>query len=191
MPPIGSVGLCGTKERRKFLPMTPVSPTDPLLPDREAIRDILGRTALFNTLSPSVRWLLSEFVQPTFLDKDEILFNTGDPADSLYVVVQGRVIPTDFTFVFGTDPDDVIGEVWLFADATEPQLRHSGAKAEVDNTLVLRIPFTALERFRGNAAFLLALVQRHQRYTHWSLRERAMKGITRVVAEVDMPGGGK
>ena len=100
--------------------------------------DVLRRTPLFATLdqdsSASLRASMSEIE----LARGEVLFHEGDPGDSLYVVLRGKVKlgrtsgdgRENLVAVLG--PGEMFGELSLF----DPGPRSAGATALVDSTLL-------------------------------------------------------
>jgi CRP-like cAMP-binding protein len=102
------------------------------------VDDVLRRTPLFATLdqdsSASLRASMSEIE----LARGEVLFHEGDPGDSLYVVLRGKVKlgrtsgdgRENLVAVLG--PGEMFGELSLF----DPGPRSAGATALVDSTLL-------------------------------------------------------
>ncbi len=57
----------------------------------ERILGHLNRTAIFKGLTRQEFWELAEAVEPRFYPKGSFVYQQGDPADALYVVVKGSV----------------------------------------------------------------------------------------------------
>ena len=62
-------------------------------PRRRAARELLMRTTLFGSLDVATLHRLVSQVAVVRLSAGDVLFREGDPADTLYVVVDGAVVP--------------------------------------------------------------------------------------------------
>ena len=100
--------------------------------------DVLRRTPLFATLDPDSSASLRASMSEIELARGEVLFHEGDPGDSLYVVLRGKVKlgrtsgdgRENLVAVLG--PGEMFGELSLF----DPGPRSAGATALVDSTLL-------------------------------------------------------
>jgi len=70
----------------------PAAEIDPRAPAR-LVRDELARTPLFGSLDVTTLHRLLARVRIVSLVAGEVLFQEGDPADALFVVVEGAVVP--------------------------------------------------------------------------------------------------
>ena len=100
--------------------------------------DVLRRTPLFATLDQDSAASLRASMNEIELAKGELLFHEGDPGDSLYVVLRGKIKlgrtsgdgRENLVAVLG--PGEMFGELSLF----DPGPRSAGATALVDSTLL-------------------------------------------------------
>ena len=100
--------------------------------------DVLRRTPLFATLDQDAAASLRSSMSEIELARGELLFHEGDPGDSLYVVLRGKIKlgrtsgdgRENLVAVLG--PGEMFGELSLF----DPGPRSAGATALVDSTLL-------------------------------------------------------
>lgn len=126
----------------------------------------LRSTALFRGLSNDDRARLAELALVKSYDKGEMIFSEGDPSDSLYTILAGRVkvvkmIPSGkevILEIFG--PGDPVGAVVAYEGRPYPA---SGVALENTSLLLLRrAPFFALLEKHPSLVrgFLLGLTHR-------------------------------
>jgi len=102
------------------------------------VDDVLRRTPLFATLDQDAAASLRASMSEIELARGELLFHEGDPGDSLYVVLRGKIKlgrtsgdgRENLVAVLG--PGEMFGELSLF----DPGPRSAGATALVDSTLL-------------------------------------------------------
>ncbi|ACU77716.1 transcriptional regulator, Crp/Fnr family [Catenulispora acidiphila DSM 44928] len=100
--------------------------------------DVLRRTPLFATLDVDAAASLRASMNEIELARGDLLFHEGDPGDSLYVVLRGKIKlgrtsgdgRENLVAVLG--PGEMFGELSLF----DPGPRSAGATALVDSTLL-------------------------------------------------------
>ena len=100
--------------------------------------DVLRRTPLFATLDLDAAASLRASMNEIELARGELLFHEGDPGDSLYVVLRGKIKlgrtsgdgRENLVAVLG--PGEMFGELSLF----DPGPRSAAATALVDSTLL-------------------------------------------------------
>lgn len=130
----------------------------------------LSTCPLFASMPATDRALLAEMMETEQLRAGEVLFQSGDPSDQIYVVDEGRLV------VFLHDqqqpvralaPGDIIGEYGMFLNRG----RSATIKAETDAVLVsldytrfrsflLRFPDAALVLLRAAVERLIAAENR-------------------------------
>jgi CRP/FNR family cyclic AMP-dependent transcriptional regulator len=108
-----------------------------------AHEDILARTDFFADAPPEALAAVSAAGQERHLIRGDVLFNEGDPPDSLYLVIRGRMAiaianPIDRreSVVALMEPDDLFGEMSMLDNGP----RSAMARA-LEPTTVLAIPF--------------------------------------------------
>jgi CRP-like cAMP-binding protein len=102
------------------------------------VDDVLRRTPLFATLDQDAAASLRASMNEIELARGDVLFHEGDPGDSLYVVLRGKIKlgrtsgdgRENLVAVLG--PGEMFGELSLF----DPGPRSAGATALVDSTLL-------------------------------------------------------
>jgi CRP/FNR family transcriptional regulator len=92
----------------------------------ENLDDILRKTTIFRRLSPDDRERLASVAHVKRYDKGAMIFGEGDPSDSMYTVVTGRVKVSKMT-ARGTDiilelfgPGDPVGAVAVYESRAYP-----------------------------------------------------------------------
>jgi CRP/FNR family transcriptional regulator, cyclic AMP receptor protein len=106
--------------------------------EENLVDDVLRRTPLFATLDQDSSASLRSSMSEIELARGEVLFHEGDPGDSLYVVLRGKIKlgrtsgdgRENLVAVLG--PGEMFGELSLF----DPGPRSAGATALVDSTLL-------------------------------------------------------
>ncbi len=58
---------------------------------KRPVIDLLRETAIFSRLSSRELSMIEEFLHPRTYQKDEVVFNEGDPGVGMYIVVGGRI----------------------------------------------------------------------------------------------------
>jgi CRP/FNR family transcriptional regulator, cyclic AMP receptor protein len=108
-----------------------------------AHEDILARTDFFADPPPEALAAVSAAGEERQLIRGDVLFNEGDPPDSLYLVIRGRIAiaianPIDRreSVVALMEPDDLFGEMSMLDNGP----RSAMARA-LEPTTVLAIPF--------------------------------------------------
>ncbi|MGH8582772.1 MAG: cyclic nucleotide-binding and patatin-like phospholipase domain-containing protein [Gammaproteobacteria bacterium] len=108
----------------------------------------LAQTELFSGLSPAELRRLTEHMQSVVLTRGQTLVRQGDPGDSLYVVLEGRLLVTQRTDR-GTEvqlerigPGNSVGEIAFLTG----EQRSASVYAETDAT-VLGLSRESFERF--------------------------------------------
>jgi len=88
--------------------------------------DILRRTTIFRRLTPDDRQRLAGVAHVRNYDKGDTIFNEGDPSESMFTVVSGRVKVSKMT-ARGTDvileifgPGDPVGAVAVYESRAYP-----------------------------------------------------------------------
>lgn len=111
----------------------------------------LKKIDFFSALDPPHLQNLLRFAEERFWQKGEILFRLGDPGDSLYIVLSGRVK----CFLDGAEgrhvtlallgPGEIVGELALF----DPEEKRSASVSAVEDTVCLVL---SRENFMGALA---------------------------------------
>jgi predicted acylesterase/phospholipase RssA/CRP-like cAMP-binding protein len=120
----------------------------------------LGENPFFGSLDPRSLQRLAAAMAPVNLLGGEVLFQEGEPADSVYLLVSGRLIVTSAEGTLAeVAPGELVGELALLAgrprSATVRALRDSlllGLPAERFRAVVGRTPDAALRLASGLAA---------------------------------------
>ncbi len=114
----------------------------------------LGQTLLAQGLEPGELALLRAELRTEHVDAGALLFRQGDPADGLYLTVQGDVgirLPGNQRRLVSFAPGTMVGEMAALSHAT----RSADAVAETPLT-VLWLPNEALDRLRREQPVLAA-----------------------------------
>ena len=127
-----------------------------------AHEELLARTDFFADAPPSVIRDLAALGSELHLIRGDVLFREGDVADSLYLVVSGRVAiaianPIDHreTVVALMDSGDLFGEMAMLDEGP----RSAMARA-LEPSTVLAIPFDpVISAFRGDPTLLWAVTR--------------------------------
>jgi CRP/FNR family transcriptional regulator len=118
----------------------------------ENLDDIFRKTTIFRRLAPEDRGRLASVAHVKSYDKGATIFGEGDPSDSMYTVVTGRVKVSKMT-ARGTDiilelfgPGDPVGAVAVYESRAYP-----ASATALEPTTCLLIPrkefFTLLETY--------------------------------------------
>lgn len=154
-------------------------------PHSERVREALAATPMFQALPAPIRERVATMATIQALEKGELLWNTGDPAEHLTVVVSGRVkvvrhaeAADVILEMFG--PGDAVGAVAVYNEIPYP-----ATAIAMEPTTLLKLPrrdwFDLLERDPKFArAVLLAMTRLNMALTR---RLTAMHG-TRVPARI-------
>jgi len=149
--------------------------------------DLLIRSPVFCDLSPPEAEQFAARGRRLRLDRQEVVFVKGAPADALYLVVRGRV-GIESSSVDGhvlahrsIEPGEVFGEIGML-DGGE---RTASASAEVDGTELLVIRRVLFDEFLGLhphvARALLVVLARRLRSTSNLLEDTLFRGgLSRV-----------
>lgn len=83
--------------------------------------ELLRRYPIFRKIDLSMLKLLCFSSERLSYEKDQVIFNTGDPGDSAYVLIEGHAevtVPTPLgpLKVATLGPRDILGEIAVFAD---------------------------------------------------------------------------
>src|SRR5262245_6647415 len=116
----------------------------------ERVREALASTPIFQALPAPLRARVADMATLQELEKGELLWNTGDPAESLTVIVGGRVkvvrhaeAADVILEMFG--PGDAVGAVAVYNEIPYP-----ATAIAMEPTLLLKLPrrewFDLLER---------------------------------------------
>ncbi|MEQ1568542.1 MAG: cyclic nucleotide-binding domain-containing protein [Myxococcota bacterium] len=85
----------------------------------DAVAAALAQTAVFAELTEPERLLTAPYLDPVSLDRGQVLFEAGAPADAFYVVLEGRVRVTRHgTALTEIGPGGSFGELCLAGPAT-------------------------------------------------------------------------
>jgi CRP/FNR family cyclic AMP-dependent transcriptional regulator len=122
-----------------------------------AHEDLLASSDFFAAAAPDVLRTITASGNERTLIRGDVLFHEGDPADSLYVVIRGRLAmaienPIDHreTVVSLMEPGDLFGEMAMLDDGP----RSTMARA-LEPSTVLAIPYEAvLSLFRAQPELL-------------------------------------
>ena len=117
-----------------------------------SVDESIRKTALFRRLSPEDRQRLAAVAHVREYDKGAIIFGEGDPSDSMFTIVAGRVKVSKMT-VRGTDvilelfgPGDPVGAVAVYESRAYP-----ASATALEPTTCLLIPrqafFSLLETY--------------------------------------------
>lgn len=150
--------------------------------------EFLSKIHLFAQLDADERAVLAQAMSHRTAVMGELLFQAGDPGDSMFIVEHGSIelYVTDTTgqkiVLHTAQPGDFFGELSLLDGGS----RTAGAKAiEETKLLVLdREDLLQLFRKRPDAALdMLAVMGRMTRKANALLRERVVKNVNEEVAE--------
>jgi len=115
--------------------------------DGVQVENALDKVALFARLTDEAREALSQYFRKVRLDRDELIFSEGDPADAFYVVLSGQVqivkggSREESRLMAILSPGDFFGEMGLVED--QPRL---AAAAMLTRGVLLRMGKVDFER---------------------------------------------
>jgi len=151
----------------------------------DRVREALAATPMFDALPPPLRERVAAMATLRDLEKGELLWNTGDPAENLTVVVSGRVkvvrhAETADVILEMFGPGDAVGAVAVYNEIPYP-----ATAIAMEPTTLLSLPrrdwFDLLERDpKFSRAVLLAMTRLNMALTR---KLTAMHG-TRVPARI-------
>jgi CRP-like cAMP-binding protein len=154
-------------------------------PHAERVDAALAAIPIFRELAPPLRERVARLATLADLDKGAVLWNAGDPADALTVVVSGRI-----KIVRHAEAGDVILEIFgpgeaVGAVAVYNQIPYPATAIALEPATLLRLPrrdwFDLLERDPGfTRAMLLTMTRLNMALTR---RLAAMHG-TRVPSRI-------
>ncbi len=150
--------------------------------------ETLARSGIFQGVDPEAAEALAKEMETIDARKGEILFNEGEPGDSLYIVLSGKLKigrragdgRQNLIAVMG--PSDMLGELSLF----DPGPRTATATAVVDSRLA-RLRKQALRPWLSNrpeiAEQLLRVLARRLRRTNDALADLIFTDVPGRVAK--------
>ena len=150
--------------------------------------EVLARSGIFQGVDPDAAESLAKELEYVEARKGEIIFNEGDPGDSLYIVLSGKIklgrraADGRQNLIALTGPSDMIGELSLF----DPGPRTATATAVTDARLA-RLRKTALRPWLTNrpeiAEQLLRVLARRLRRTNDALADLIFTDVPGRVAK--------
>jgi CRP-like cAMP-binding protein len=150
--------------------------------------ETLARSGIFQGVDPEAAEALAKEMETVEARKGEILFNEGEPGDSLYIVLSGklkigrRAGDGRQNLIAIVGPSDMLGELSLF----DPGPRTATATAVVDSRLA-RLRKTALRPWLNNrpeiAEQLLRVLARRLRRTNDALADLIFTDVPGRVAK--------
>lgn len=150
--------------------------------------DLLAEVPLFALLDEQERALLAERVDRVEFDAGKVIFNVGDPGDSMYIVMTGDVQLSVKTktgeemFLEAPGPGDFFGEISLLDEG--PRTASARAKTAITAIEVDRGDLDELFRLKPAAAMdLLAATGRRLRHNSALLRNAATRNENEVVED--------
>src|SRR5262245_57093474 len=150
--------------------------------------ETLARSGIFQGVEPDAAEALAKELETVDVRKGEVLFSEGEPGDSLYIVISGKLKigrragdgRQNLIAVMG--PSDMLGELSLF----DPGPRTATATAVVDSRLA-RLRKQALRPWLMNrpeiAEQLLRVLARRLRRTNDSLADLIFTDVPGRVAK--------
>ena len=147
--------------------------------------EVLARSGIFQGVDPEAAESLAKEMDTIEARKGEVIFNEGEPGDSLYIILSGKVKlgrraadgRQNLVAIMG--PSDMMGELSLF----DPGPRTATATAVTD-VRVARLRKQALRPWLTNrpeiAEQLLRVLARRLRRTNDSLADFASRGWLRL-----------
>ena len=147
-----------------------------------SVQTILERNRLFRGLSPATIQQISALAIRRPYEQDAIVFSQGDPGDSLYGVVTGRVRISASTregkemFLNIMEPGDTFGEIALLDG--NPRTATATATATCELMIIPRAQFlTLLQREPTVAIHLLQLLCQRIRWTSGQAEDSALLSV--------------
>ncbi|MDB4945155.1 MAG: hypothetical protein JWP97_4689 [Labilithrix sp.] len=143
---------------------------------------MLKDVPLFALLDEHERALLAERVEQVSFASGEVIFNVGDPGDSMYIVTEGEVVLSIKTktgeemFFESPGPGDFFGEISLLDEG--PRTATATAKTPVRAIEVDRGDLDELFRLQPASAMdLLAATGRRLRHNAMLIRNAATRNV--------------
>jgi uncharacterized membrane protein len=150
--------------------------------------DLLAEVSLFALLDDRERALLAERVETVKFDEGAVIFNVGDPGDSMYVVTSGEVQLSVKTktgeemFLESPGPGEFFGEISLLDEG--PRTATARAKSPVVAIEIDRGDLDELFRLAPAAAMdLLAATGRRLRRNAMIIRNAATRNANEEIAD--------
>jgi uncharacterized membrane protein len=149
---------------------------------------LLADVSLFALLDEKERCLLAERVETVTFEAEKVIFNVGDPGDSMYIVVAGEVQLSVKTktgeemFLESTGPGDFFGEISLLDEG--PRTASARTLTAVTAIEVDRGDLDELFRLAPAAAMdLLAATGRRLRRNAMIIRNAATRNANEEIAD--------
>jgi CRP/FNR family cyclic AMP-dependent transcriptional regulator len=152
------------------------------------MEEVLARSGIFQGVDPETANVLAKELEITDIRKGDVLFNEGEPGDSLYIVLSGKIklgrraADGRQNLIALMGPSDMVGELSLF----DPGPRTATATAVTD-TRVARLRKTALRPWLSNrpeiAEQLLRVLARRLRRTNDALADLIFTDVPGRVAK--------
>ena len=149
---------------------------------------LLAEVSLFALLDDQERALLAERVETVKFDEGAVIFNVGDPGDSMYIVTAGEVQLSVKTktgeemFLESPGPGEFFGEISLLDEG--PRTATARAKSPVVAIEIDRGDLDELFRLAPAAALdLLAATGRRLRHNAMIIRNAATRNANEEIAD--------
>jgi CRP/FNR family transcriptional regulator, cyclic AMP receptor protein len=150
--------------------------------------DLLAQVSMFALLDDVERALLAERVEPVTFEEGAIIFNVGDPGDSMYVVTSGEVQLSVKTktgeemFLESPGPGEFFGEISLLDEG--PRTATARAKTAVAAVEIDRGDLDELFRLKPASAMdLLAATGRRLRHNAMIIRNAATRNANEEILD--------
>ena len=150
--------------------------------------EVLARSGIFQGVDPDAADALAKEMETIEIRKGEVLFNEGEPGDSLYIVTAGKIklgrraADGRQNLLYVAGPSDMVGELSLF----DPGPRTATATAVTD-TRLSRLRKQALRPWLANrpeiAEQLLRVLARRLRRTNNMLADLIFTDVPGRVAK--------
>src|ERR671910_551971 len=150
--------------------------------------EVLARSGIFQGVDPEASEALAREMETIEIRKGEVVFNEGEPGDSLYIILSGKIKlgrraadgRQNLVSVMG--PSDMLGELSLF----DPGPRTATATAVTDTRLA-RLKKSSLRPWLSNrpeiAEQLLRVLARRLRRTNDALADLIFTDVPSRVAK--------
>ena len=120
--------------------------------------ELIRRVPIFSTTDPAMQKLLCFSSDRLTYEEGQVMFRTGDPPDSAYIVMEGEVditvpTPNGPLLVNTLTRNDVIGEIGIFGDV--PRTATAQARTRVEALRISRDVFVNVIRSNPDAAIAL------------------------------------
>jgi CRP/FNR family transcriptional regulator, cyclic AMP receptor protein len=152
-----------------------------------SVQTILERNRLFRGLSPATIQQIAALAIRRPYEQDAIVFSQGDPGDSLYGVVTGKVRISASTregkemFLNIMEPGDTFGEIALLDG--NPRTASATTTATCELMIIPRAQFLALlQREPALAIHLLQLLCQRIRWTSGQAEDSALLSVPNRLA---------